>query len=65
MIDVDLEEISEEYEEEIRKLTDEQCKDTEGIITKEEVLFTLRRMKNGTSPGSDGFTADFFFSFLE
>ena len=48
---MDLEEINKEYEKKIPKLTDEQCK--EGIITKEEVLFTLRRMKNWTSPGSD------------
>ena len=42
------------------KLTDEQCKDMKGIITKEEVLFTLRLMKKGRNPGSGGFTVDFY-----
>ena len=59
-VDFGGEKSNKEYEEEIPKLTDEQCKDVEGIITKEEVLFTLRRMKNGTSPGSDGFSVDFY-----
>ena len=34
IFDVDLEAMNKEYEEEIPKLTDEQCKDMEGIITK-------------------------------
>ena len=29
-------------------------------MSKDEVLSTLKRMKNGTSPGSDGFTVEFF-----
>ena len=57
--DVNLEEIIQEQES-IPKLTEEQCKSLEGKISKDEVLSTLKRMKNGTSPGSDGFTVEFF-----
>ena len=57
--DVNLKEIIQEYES-IPKLTEEQCSSLEGKISEDEVLFTLKRMKNvhGTSPGSDGFTVD-------
>ena len=57
--DVNLEEIIQEQES-IPKLTEEQCKSLEGKISKDEVLSTLKRMKNGASPGSDGFTVEFF-----
>ena len=47
-------------QESILKLTEELCNSLEGKISKDEVLSTLKRMKNGTSPGSDGFTVEFF-----
>ena len=58
--DVNLEDLIQEHEENIPKLTEKQRNDLEGLISKEEVLFTLKRMKNGTSPGSDGFTVEFY-----
>ena len=61
--DVNLEEIIQEQES-IPKLTEEQCNSLESKISKDEVLSTLKRMKNGTSPGSffsfSFFTVDFF-----
>ena len=57
--DVNSEEIIPEQES-IPKLTEEQCNSLEGKISKDEVLSTLKRMKNGTSPGSDGFMVEFF-----
>ena len=44
--DVNLEEIIQEQES-IPKLTEEQCNSLEGKISKDEVLSTLNRMKNG------------------
>ncbi|WP_419593383.1 reverse transcriptase domain-containing protein, partial [Thiolapillus sp.] len=58
--DVNLEDLIQEHEENIPKLTEKQRNDLEGLISKEEVLSTLKRMKNGTSPGSDGFTVEFY-----
>ena len=55
---VNFEEIIQEQES-IPKLKEEQCNSLEGKISKDEVLSTLKRMKNGTSPGSDGFTVNF------
>ena len=57
--DVNFEEIISEQES-IPKLTEEQCNSLEDKISKEEVLSTLKRMKNGTSPGLDGFTVELF-----
>ena len=62
--DVNFEEIVPEQES-IPKLTEEQCNSLEGKISKDEVLSTLKRMKNGTSPGSNEFTVDFKKVFLE
>ena len=56
--DANFEEIIQEHES-IPKLTEEQCNSLESKISKDEVLSTLKRMKNGTSPGSDGFTVEF------
>ena len=64
--DVNLEDLIQEYEDTIPKLTEKQRNDLDGlIIPTEEVLSTLKLMKNGTSPGSDGFTVEFFYVFLE
>lgn len=35
----------------------------ENNISREEILTSLKGMKNNKSPGSDGFTADFSNSF--
>ena len=32
----------------------------EGLITEKEVLNVLKNMKNGKSPGRDGYTAEFY-----
>ena len=45
-------------QESIPKLTEDQCNSFEDKIFKDEVLSTLKQMKNGTSLGSDGFTVD-------
>ena len=45
------------------KLTDEEAEQLEGEIKYSEVLTSLKNMKNDKSPGSDGFTAEFFKSF--
>ena len=58
--DVNLEDLIQEHGDNIPKLTEKQRNDLEGLISKEEVLSTLKRMKNGTSPGSDGFTVEFY-----
>ena len=44
----------------IPKLTENQKESLEGNITHEEALKCLKNMKNNKSPGSDGFTAEFF-----
>ena len=51
---VSLKDLIQEHEDNIPKLTEKQRNDLEGPISEEEVLSTLKRMKNGTSPGSDG-----------
>ena len=56
--DVNFEEIIPEQES-IPKLTKEQCNSLEGKISQDKVLSPSKRMKNGTSPGSDGFTVEF------
>ena len=33
----------------------------EGLITRQEVLSALKRTKTDKSPGSDGYTVEFFF----
>ena len=42
------------------KLTDSEAEELEGEIKYTEVLTFLKTMKNDKSPGSDGFTAEFF-----
>ena len=44
----------------IPKISDEERKSLEGEITLEEAGLALKQMKNGKSPGSDGFGAEFF-----
>ena len=41
-------------------LSQEESDNLEGPITLEEALSSIKQMKNDKSPGSDGFTAEFF-----
>ena len=43
-----------------KKLSEEQQKSIEGNITYSEMLNSLKRMSNNTSPGNDGFTVEFY-----
>ena len=45
--------------EDIPKLNDEENKKLEGLLKPEELLYSLKNLKNNKSPGSDGFTAEF------
>ena len=42
------------------KLNDAESESLEGYITYEEASLALKNMKNGKSPGTDGFTVEFF-----
>ena len=42
------------------KLKNDEAQALEGILTMEEISATLKNMKHFKSPGSDGFTTDFF-----
>jgi hypothetical protein len=44
----------------IRKLSNEEKQSLEGKLTYNELLASLKRMSNSSSPGSSGFTAAFF-----
>ena len=44
----------------IRKLDETEKNDLEGHITHTEILCALKQMSNNKSPGSDGFTTEFF-----
>ena len=44
----------------VQKLTNEQSNILEGLITYEEATKTLKGMKNDKSPGSSGFTTEFY-----
>ena len=48
------------YHSDIPKLEKCEADKLEGMITKEEALNCLKNMKNNKSPGSDGFTIEFF-----
>ena len=54
--DCKIEQLIKEYP----KIAEEEADNLEGEITAEEATYALKRMKNGKSPGSDGFTVDFF-----
>ena len=43
-----------------KKLSDENKKECEGLIKVAEVKDVLKNMENGKSPGTDGFTAEFY-----
>ena len=44
----------------IPKLSTDESSNIEGLITYEQAFLSLRNMKNNKSPGTDGFSADFF-----
>ena len=48
----------------IQSLSQEHSNNLEGLITRQEVLSALKRVKNDKSPGSDGNTVEFFMFFF-
>ena len=48
----------------VSKLTDDERDELEGVISYNEAHAALRAMKNNKSPGSDGFTCEFFKFFF-
>ena len=44
----------------VQKLSNEESMDMDGIIRKEECLNAVKCLKNNKSPGTDGFTAEFY-----
>ena len=42
------------------KLTEEEAEKLEGMVTNKEASLTLKNMKNNKSPGTSGFSVDFF-----
>ena len=52
-------------EEYVKKLDDEQAQSIEGEITVQECYNVLKNMKKNKSPGSDGFTSEFYLHFWE
>ena len=50
---------------ELPTLSAEESNSMEGIISYEEATLALRNMKNNKSPGSDGFTVEFFKVFWQ
>ena len=50
-------------EETTPTLTDQESLTLEGNITCEEILTALKFMKKGKSPGTDGFSVEFYKSF--
>ena len=44
-------------------LTEEQHQSLAMPITKEDLKFSLKHMKKGTSPGTDGLTVEFYLRF--
>ncbi len=49
----------------VMKLNDSEREKLEGKITYDEALTILKNMSNNKSPGSDGFTAEFFKMFWD
>ena len=52
----------------VPRLTKEEAEVLEGVITEEEALRSLQKMKKKKSPGTDGFSVEFlkvFFFFFE
>jgi hypothetical protein len=58
MNDIDLDDLDHSV------LTDEMSNDLEGLITMAELTTSVKNLKNDKSPGSDGFTSEFFKFFF-
>ena len=43
----------------VPRLTKEEAEVLDGMITEEEALRSLKKMKNDKSPGTDGFSVEF------
>ena len=52
--------ISAPFNDNIVKLTSDEANSCEGLVTEQECANSLRNMKNGKSPGCDGFTTEFY-----
>ena len=59
-LEIDEKPLTEITGENPNKLTNDESINLEGEITYTELATTLRNMKNGKSPGNDGFTTEFF-----
>ena len=57
---IDEKPLTEIIRENPNKLTNDESKNLDGEITYTELATALRNMKNGKSPGNEGFTTDFF-----
>lgn len=58
--DIDLNEYLKDYD--VPKLNHLESESLEGLLTLQEAGKTLKTMKNNRSPGSDGFTTEFFLN---
>lgn len=58
LIDIDLNDIIDKTY--VKKIDEHTSKLLEKNISESEILDVLKNMKNNKSPGSDGFTAEFF-----
>ena len=61
--DIDLGEFLKDHKFNI--LSNDQKNTMEGDLKENEVLFALKNMKNNKSPGSDGYTSEFFKFFWQ
>ena len=58
--DINIENFLGETKESIPKLNEEQKLSMEGLITEQEILKYLKQLRNNKSPGSSGFTGEFY-----
>ena len=63
-LEIDEKPLTEITGENPNKITNDESINLEGEITYTELATTLRNMKNGKSPGNDGFAIEFFKFFL-
>ena len=48
------------FQQHVPKLTNLESENLEGLISFDEASLALKSMKNNKSPGSDGFSSEFF-----
>ena len=63
ILNLNLDDILQPYN--VPKLDEPAAELLEGPIKDTEIIEVLKNMKNNKSPGSDGYTAEFFKNFLE